>query len=51
MAKEQRRKKGLVIITRGRFAICLNPLRVLGPERIVHLALKLRVTRNFRDEE
>jgi hypothetical protein len=50
MANEQLREKRLVIVTPGRFAI-LNPFRMLGAERIVHLALKLRVTRNLRDED
>ena len=34
VANEQRREKRLVIITHGRFAIRLNPLRVLCAERI-----------------
>jgi hypothetical protein len=51
MNNEQLRKTRLVKITRGRFTIRLNPLRVLRSERIVHLALKLGVTRNFRDED
>jgi hypothetical protein len=46
MANEQLRKTRLVRITRGRFAIRLNPLGVLRPQRIVHLALKLRVSGN-----
>ena len=50
MAKEQVRETRLVIIARGRFAIRLNPLRVLYAERIVHLSLKFGITRNFRDE-
>ena len=49
MAKEQFRETRLVIITRGRFAIRLNPLRMLRAERIVDLALKLGVSRNFSD--
>jgi hypothetical protein len=51
VANEQRRKERLVIIRPGRFAIRLNPLRVLGAERIVDLALKLGITRNFSDED
>ena len=50
VANEQVREKRLVIITRGRFAIRLNPLGVLRAERVVHLALKLRLTLNFSDE-
>ena len=50
VANEQLREKRFVIITRGRFAIRLNPLRVLCAERIVHFSLKLGITRNFRDE-
>ena len=34
VANEQLREKRFEIITRGRFAICLNPLRVLCAERI-----------------
>jgi hypothetical protein len=49
MAKEQFRETRLVIITPGRFAIRLNPLRMLRAERIVDLPLKLGVTRNFSD--
>ena len=51
VANEQLREKRLVIITRGRFAIHLNPFRVLCAERIVHLVLKLGVIRNFSDED
>src|SRR4029077_17521075 len=51
VANEHVREKRLVIITRGRFAIRLNPFRVLHAERIVHLSLKLGITRNFRDED
>jgi|GraSoiStandDraft_11_1057310.scaffolds.fasta_scaffold718973_1 hypothetical protein len=51
MVKEQLRKTRFVRIARGRIAIFINPLRVLRSERIVHLALKLRVTRNFSDED
>ena len=51
VANEQVRETRLVMLTRGRFAIRLNPLRVLCAERIVHLSLKLGITRNFRDEE
>jgi hypothetical protein len=51
VANEQLRETRLVIVTHGRFAICLNPLRMLRPERIVHLALKLGVTRNFSGED
>jgi hypothetical protein len=51
VANEQGRQKRLVIITRGRFAIRLNPFRVLCAERIVDLALNLGVTRNFRDKD
>ena len=51
VANEQGREKRLVIITRGRSAIRLNPLRVLCAERIADLSLKLGITRNFRDEE
>jgi hypothetical protein len=51
VANKQLREKRFVIITRGRFAIRLNPFGVLGAERIVHLTLKLRVTRNLRDED
>ena len=51
VANEQHREKRLVIITHGRFAIRLNPLRVLCEERIVHLSLKLGITRNFRDKD
>jgi len=51
MANEQLRQTRLVIITRGRFAIRLNPFRMLRVERIMHLALKLGVTRNFSDED
>jgi hypothetical protein len=51
VANEQGREKQLVIITRWRFAIRLNPIRVLCAERVVHLSLKLGITRNFRDEE
>jgi hypothetical protein len=49
MANEQLCETRLVIITPGRFAIRLNPLRMLCAERIVDLALKLGVTRNFSD--
>jgi hypothetical protein len=48
MANEQLCKTRFVRITRAALAIRLNPLRVLRAERIVHLALKLGVTRNFR---
>jgi hypothetical protein len=51
VANEQLRQKRLVIITGGRFAIGLNPFWMLRPERIMHLALKLGVTRNFSDED
>jgi hypothetical protein len=51
MANEQLRETRLVIITRGRFAIRLNPFRMLRAERIMHFALKLGVTRNFSDED
>ena len=51
VANEQGRQKRLVIIARGRFAIRLNPFRVLCAERIVHLSLKLGITRNFRDQD
>jgi hypothetical protein len=51
VANENLRETRLVIITRGRFAIRLNPLGMLHAERIVHLSLKLGVTRNFSDEE
>ena len=51
VANEQHREKRLVIITRGRFAIGLNPFWMLRPERIMHLALKLGVTRNFSDAD
>jgi hypothetical protein len=95
MANEQLRETRLVIITGGRFAIRLNPFRMLRAEciagpptaaacsiiarrhdgtgrmnklgdpassrelaalwarlaRIMHLALKLGVTRNFSDED
>jgi hypothetical protein len=51
VANEQVREKRLVIITRGRFAIRLNPFRLLRAERTVHLSLKLGITRNFRDED
>jgi hypothetical protein len=51
VANEQFRETRLVIIRRGRFAIGLNPFWMLRAERIVHLALKLGVTRNFSDED
>ena len=51
VANEQGRQKRIVIITRGRFAIRLDPLRMLRAERIVHLSLKLGITQNFRDED
>ena len=51
VANEQGREKQLVIITRWRFATRLIPLRVLCAERMVHLSLKLGITRNFSDEE
>jgi hypothetical protein len=51
MDNEQLRETRLVIITGGRFAIRLSPLRVLCAQRIAHLALKLGVTRNFSDED
>jgi len=51
VANEQHREKRFVIITRGRFAIRLNPFRMLRAERIVHLSLKLGITRNFSDED
>ena len=51
VANEQLREKRFVIITGGRFAIRLNPFRMLCAERIVHLSLKLGITRNFRDED
>jgi hypothetical protein len=51
VANEQGRETRFVIITGGRFAIRLNPFRMLRAERIVHLALKLGITRNFSDEE
>jgi hypothetical protein len=51
VANEQLREKRFVIITGGRFAIRLNPFRMLRAERIMHLALKLGVTRNFSDED
>jgi hypothetical protein len=50
VANEQLREKRFVINARGRFAIRLNPLRVLCAQRIVHLLLKVGITRNFRDE-
>jgi len=51
VANEQRREKRLVIITPGRFAIRLNPFRMLRAERIVHLSLKLDITGNVRGED
>jgi hypothetical protein len=39
------------VTTRGRIAIFINPFRVLCAERVVYLALKLGVTRNFGDED
>jgi hypothetical protein len=51
VANEQFRETRLVIIRRGRFAVGLNPFWMLRAERIVHLALKLGVTRNFSDED
>jgi hypothetical protein len=51
VAEEQFRETRLVIITRGRFAIRLNPFRMLPAERIAHLSLKLGITWNFRDED
>ena len=51
VANKQGCEKRLVIITRGRFAIRLNPFWMLCAERIVHLALKLGVIRNFSDED
>jgi hypothetical protein len=51
VANEHLRETRLVIITRGRFAIGLNPFWMLRPERIMHLALKLGVTRNFSDAD
>jgi hypothetical protein len=51
MIKEQFRKTRFVRITRGRIAIFINPFRVLCAERVVYLALKLGVTRNFGDED
>jgi hypothetical protein len=51
VANEQLREKRFVIITRGRFAIRPNPFRMLCAERIVHLSLKLGITRNLRDED
>ena len=50
VANEQVREKRLVIITGGRFAIRLNPFRMLRAERIVDLALKLGITWSFGDE-
>jgi hypothetical protein len=49
MANEQLRETRLVRITRRGTTIRLNPFWMLRPERIMHLALKLRVTRNFSD--
>jgi len=50
VASEQHREKRLVIITHRRFAIRLNPLGMLGAERVVHLALKFHVTGNLSRE-
>jgi hypothetical protein len=50
VGNEQLREKRLVIVTLGRFAIRLNPFWMLRAEGIVHLALKLPVTRNLRDD-
>jgi hypothetical protein len=51
MANEHLRETRFVIITHGRFVIGLNPFWMLRPERIMHLSLKLGVTRNFSDED
>src|SRR5438477_1606606 len=51
VANKHLREKRLVIITGGRFSIRVNPFRMLRAERIMHLALKLGVTRNFSDED
>ena len=51
VANEQLRETRLVMITRGRLAVGLNPFWMLRPERIMQFALKLGVTRNFRDED
>jgi hypothetical protein len=51
MPNEHLCKKRLVGITGREIAIRLNPVRVLRAERVVDLALKLSVTRNFRDED
>jgi hypothetical protein len=51
MANEQLRETRLVRITRRGTAIRLNPFRMLRAKRIMNLALKLRVTRNFSDED
>jgi hypothetical protein len=41
---EQFHQARFVRIARGRFAICLDPFRVLNPEVVVNLLPKLRVT-------
>ena len=39
----------IVVVALWAIAIALNPFRMLDEERIVHLALKLRVGWNFSD--
>lgn len=51
MANEQLRQTRLVRIANRAIPVRLNPFRVLRAERVVDLALKLRVTRNFSDED
>ena len=40
----------VVVVALWAAAIALNPFRILDEERIVHLALKLRVNRNFSED-
>jgi hypothetical protein len=40
----------IVVVAPWAVAIALNPFRILDEERIVHLALKLGVSRNFNDD-
>jgi hypothetical protein len=47
---EQLCKATIVVVARWAVAIALDPFRMLDEERIVHLALKLRVSRNLSDD-
>ena len=48
--EEQLRETFVVSVAGGRIAVWQNPFRVLRQQSIVHLALKLRVSRNFSGE-